>query len=255
MPKEAEKIELKAEKRAAFGRKIKKLRQVGILPANIYGKKVESQAIQVNLKEFFPIFEEAGETGVVELKVKGEAKPRPVLIHNVQLHPVTDQPLHVDFYQVDLKEKVVAEVPLEIVGEAPAVKEKLGILIQLLAEVEVEALPTELPDRLEVDISGLEKVDDAIMAADLKVPKGVELHLDAKELLAKIEPPTKEEVAAPPPPAEGEVSAEGTVEGEVPPVSPTPEEGKKPSPEETSGKESPKKPPEPKEKREGAKNG
>jgi len=101
----AEKKELTAEKRKVFGRKLKTLRREDILPANIYGKKVKSLAVQLGLKDFLPIYQLAGETGLVELKVKGEQKIRPVLIHNVQLHPVTDQPLHADFYQVDLKEK------------------------------------------------------------------------------------------------------------------------------------------------------
>ena len=91
-------------------------------------------------------------TGVVELQLKGETKVRPVLIHNVQLHPVTDQPLHADFYQVSLKEKVTTEIPVELVGESPAVKEQAGVLTQPLSEVEVEALPTELPDKFEEDI-------------------------------------------------------------------------------------------------------
>ncbi len=192
-----EELKLTAEKRKILGRKVKTLRREGILPANIYGKKVKSLAVQADLKAFLSAFKETGETGVVKLLVKGEKKVRPVLIHNVQLDPVSNQPLHADFYQVDLKTKVTTEVPIELVGESLAVKEKIGILIQPLTEVEVEALPTELPDKLELDISGLKKVDGVVTVADLKVPKEVKVLTLEKEILAKVEPLAKEEEVAP----------------------------------------------------------
>ena len=230
----AEKKELTAEKRKVFGRKLKTLRREDILPANIYGKKVKSLAVQLGLKDFLPIYQLAGETGLVELKVKGEQKIRPVLIHNVQLHPVTDQPLHADFYQVDLKEKVTTEVPLELVGESPAVEQKLGILIQPLTAVEVEALPANLPDKFNLDTSGLKEVDDAVTAGDLKAPKGVKILTAAKQVLAKIEPLTKEEEVAPPPEEEkpteeAEAEEEKPVEGKI--VEEKPKEGAKNEPE------------------------
>jgi large subunit ribosomal protein L25 len=203
---------LKAEKRKVVGRKVRKLRQEELLPANIYGKKVKSCAVQLDLKTFLPVYQAVGETGIINLSLKGETKVRPVLIHNVQLDPVTDQPLHADFYQVDLKQKVTADIPIEITGESPAVKEKGGILIQPLTEVEVEALPTELPDKLEVDITGLKEIDEAVTVADLKVPKGVKVLTAVKQILAKVEPPAKEEEEAPPP--EEEIPPEEAVEEE-----------------------------------------
>lgn len=218
-------LKLTAEKRTILGRKAKALRREGILPANIYGKKVKSLAVQTDLKSFLSAFKKTGETSVVKLKVKGEKKSRPVLIHNVQFDPVSDQPLHADFYQVDLKVKVTTEVPIELVGESPAAKEKIGILIQPLTEVEVEALPTELPDKLELDISGLKEVDDAVTVADLKVPKEVKVLTPEKEILAKIEPLAKEEVVVAPP--EEEVPEEEVPEEEVP----VEEEVKKPAEE------------------------
>ena len=190
---------LSAEKRQVAGRQVKKMRREGILPANIYGKKVKSCAVQLDLKTFLPVYQEVGETGIVNLALKGETKVRPVLIHNLQLHPVTDQPLHADFYQVDLKQKVTADIPIEVTGESLAVKEKAGILIQPLTEVEVEALPTDLPDQLEVNISNLKKVDDAVTVSDLKVPKGVKVLTGANQILAKIEPLAEEEKETLPP--------------------------------------------------------
>lgn len=203
---------LKAQKRTIVGRKVKKLRGEGVLPANVYGKKVKSQAVRLDLKDFLPVYQEAGETGLVELTLKGETKARPVLIHNVHLDPVTDQPLHADFYQVSLKEKVTTEIPVELVGESPAVKEKVGILVQQLSEIEVEALPTELPEKFTVDIGQLKKVDDAITVGDLKAPQGVEILVDKSEVLAQISPLAKEE-EAPPPPESVEGEAQGA-EGE-----------------------------------------
>jgi len=237
-----EKLKLTAEKRKVLGRKVKTLRQEGILPANIYGKKVKSLAIQTDLKSFLTAFKKTGETSVVELKVKGEKKSRPVLIHNVQFDPVSDQPLHADFYQVDLKEKVTTEVPIDLVGESPAAKEKIGILIQPLTEVEVEALPTELPDKLELDISGLKEVGNAVTVADLKVAKGVKVLTSEKEILAKIEPLAKEEVVAPP---EEEVPEEEVPEEEKPPEEEVkkPEEKARPEPVEGKPPEEAKAPP------------
>lgn len=217
-------LKLTAEKRTILGRKAKALRREGILPANIYGKKVKSLAVQTDLKSFLAAFKKTGETSVVKLQVKSEKKVRPVLIHNVQLDPVSDQPLHADFYQVDLKEKVTTEVPIELVSESPAAKEKIGILIQPLTEVEVEALPTELPDKLELDISGLKEIDDTVTVADLRVPKEVKVLTSEKEILAKVEPLAKEEEEVVLPPEE-EVPAEEVPEEEVRPARPEPGRG------------------------------
>jgi len=217
-----EKISLKVEKRKVLGKKAKKLRKEGILPANIYGKDVKSLAVQVSLKDFLPVYKKVGETGIVEVMVEGEKTSRHALIHNVQKDPVTDQPLHADFHQVSLTEKITASIPIELVGESPAVAQKLGVLIQPLSEVEVEALPTELPEQFTVDISGLKEVDQAITVGDLKAPAGVKILTSEKEILVKINPPTKEEEVTPPPaeeappasaPAE-EKPAEGKPAGE-----------------------------------------
>lgn len=233
---------LEAEKRDITGRKVKKLRRDGVLPANVFGKKVKSQAVQVNLKTFQTIYSEVGETGVVDLVLKGDKEPRPILIQNVQLHPVSDLPLHADLRQVSLKEKVTASIPVEIVGESPAVKEKIGVLIQPLTEVEVEALPTDLPENFEVEVGSLAQVDDALTVGDLKVPAGVTVLTEAEQVLVKVEPAVQEEPAEPEPaPEEGEAAAEGeTPEGETPEGEAPAEAEVKPAegkPEEDSKKE------------------
>jgi len=210
---------LKAEARKVAGRKVKNLRKEGILPGNVYGKKIKSESVQVNLKDFSKVYEEVGETGLVSLEIGKEKKP--VLIHNLQVQPVTDQPVHVDFLQVDLKEKVTAEVPVELIGESPAEKQGLGTVVLMLNEIEVEALPADLPEKFEIDKSTLTEVDQLVKVGDLKIDKTkVEVKTDAEEIVVKVEPPQKEEVVAPPAPAEGEVVAEGeeaaTAEGEKP---------------------------------------
>lgn len=196
-PKTKEKTKLKVEKRKITGRKVKTLRRQGFIPANIYGKNVKSLSVQIDSKSFLPVFKEVGESGLVELKVVGEDKPRHILIHNVQPDPITGQPLHVDFYQVSLKEKVTAMVPVGLIGESPAVKEKVGILIQPLNEIEVEALPTELPDKFEVNINGLKEIGNAVTVSDLKVDKEVKILTPSNQILAKIEALAKEEVVTP----------------------------------------------------------
>jgi len=216
------------------GRQVKKLRKDGILPANIFGKKVKSLAIQLSAKEFFPVFGKAGETGVVELAIKSETSPRPVLIHNVQKDPVSDQPLHIDFYQVDLKEKITADIPVEIIGDAPAVTQKIGVLIQPLTEVEVEALPTDLPEKLTVSVAKLEKIDDSVTVKDLKPLTGVKILTSENQVLAIIEALAKEEVVTPPAaeaaPAEGEAKlAEGEAKEAKESEAKSAEEAKKPT--------------------------
>lgn len=218
---------LKAEKREISGRKVKKLRREGILPANLYGKKVKSLALQFPLKEFQKVYDEVGESGLVDLQIDSET--RPVLIHNVQLHSVSDEPLHADLHQVSLTEKTTATIPVELLGEAPAVEQRLGILIQPIAELEVEALPADLPEHLEINISNLAQVDDAVTVADILIDKAkVEIKAESSEVVAKIAPLVKEEEVAPPAPAEGEAApTEEAVplEGEAPVKEEAPAEG------------------------------
>lgn len=158
------------------------------MPANIYGKNVPSLAVELSQKEFEGVFHQAGETGLLDLFVEGEEKARPVLIHSLQLHPVASQPLHVDFHQVDLKEKVKAMVPISFGGEPQAVKEKKGLLLTPLNEIEVEALPTDLPEHFEVDVSSLSEVDQEIKVADLKVSPEVAVLTDPDLVICKIGP-------------------------------------------------------------------
>lgn len=215
-------------KRELLGKKIKKLRKDGILPANIYGKDIKSQAVQLPLKEFEAIFKEVGKTGLLDVMVDGTA--RPALIHNVQVHPVTGLPLHIDFYQVNLKEKITTMVPVVITGEAKAVTDKVGLLMTPATEVEVEALPEDLPENIEINVEPLAAIDEQITVGDLKLPAGVTVLTDAGQVLVKVAELVSKEAeelaaqvaaeaeaaaAEAAPTEEGEEGAEPAAEGEA----------------------------------------
>lgn len=206
-------IKLNAQKRTIVGKKVKKLRHEGRIPANLYGKKITSQSLSVDKKEFESVFTKVGETGIVNLQVEEEKETHPVMIQNLQKHPVSEEILHADFRQVILTEKVTANIPVEMVGEAPAAEQKLGILIQNVSEIEVEALPLDLPEKFIVDVSKLANVGDELTVKEIKVDKTkIELKVDENLVVAKIEPLAAEEVT--PPPAEAVAEEGAAVTGE-----------------------------------------
>ncbi len=203
---------LKAQPRTLLGRKIKRLRKEGFLPANVFGKGVDSLAIQISYKEFHTAHQKAGETGIINLTIEGEKTPRPVLVSDIHSDPVTGQELHLDLRQVDLKQKITTTVPLEVIGESIAVKDLGGILVTMLDEIEVEALPTDLPDKIEVDITSLEEVGSTITAGDLKLSSNLELKTDPETALVSVQAAKEEEE---PEPEETEETSEGeSSEGE-----------------------------------------
>jgi len=175
---------LAVEKRKVLGKKVYKLRKEGLLPANLYGKNVKSLSVQVPYKEFEKVYKEAGLTGVVDVEINGEI--RPSLIHNVQQDYYKHSLLHVDFFQVNLKEKVKTMVKIVAIGEPKAVSEKLGLLMQTLSEVEIEALPTDLPDKIEVQVEALAELDAQITVGEIKAPAGVTILTDASQVVVKI---------------------------------------------------------------------
>lgn len=184
---------LQAEKRELTGRKVRRLRKEGIIPATLYGKGKTSQNVQTSEELFIPTYKEIGETGLVELMLEG--KKHAVLISNIQIHPVTGSAIHIDFREVDLTEKVKASVPVELVGESPAEKSGIGTAVLMVNEIEVEALPGDLPERFEVDATTLIEVDQVFTVSDLKYDKSkIEIQSEADLGLAKVEPPQKEEV-------------------------------------------------------------
>lgn len=208
---------LKAEERKILGKKIKTLRRDGLLPGNVYGKGLSSIALQVKLADFEKVHKEVGDTGLIELELNGNHHP--VLVKNLQMNFRSHSPLHADFYQVNMKEKVKAMVPVILSGEAKAVTDKVGLLLQTLSDVEIEALPDHLAENIEVNVEHLAAIDDQIKVGDLKAPEGVSIVTDPEQTVVKVAELVAPEPEPEPEPAEGEegAAAEGeATEGEAP---------------------------------------
>ncbi len=189
-------MDLTVELRDKFGKQVKQLRKSGVIPAELYGKAQENKHLSVSAKEFSRVFKEAGTNTVVNLQA-GKEKIA-ALIHSVVRNYVSGDVDHVDFYRVRMDEKITAKIPLEFTGEAPAVKEKSGILNKAMSEIEVEALPADLPHRLSVDLSTLDDLNKSVYVRDIKVPKGVELLVGPETVIATVTPQLEEEVVAAP---------------------------------------------------------
>ncbi len=192
-----DRLNLKADERTLLGKKVKTLRRDGKLPAHVFGKGLESEHVSVDLKEFSKVFTEAGATGLIDLKI-GSEKIRPVMIRGVQRHYLSDQPIHIDFYQVNLSQKVKVPVPIELIGEEPeSVHLGESIVLQTLNEIEVEALPTDLIEKIEVDISILKNIDDAITVGQLNYDRSkLTVEIDPEEVVVKLAPAVTAEMEA-----------------------------------------------------------
>jgi large subunit ribosomal protein L25 len=186
-------LSLKAKTREVLGGKVKKVRAEGLLPAVLYGPKTKNLPLAVDHKEFEEVYKQAGESSIIYLEIEGKKGKFPVLIHEIQKDPLTDKIIHVDFYQPDLEKKVVAWVPLVIVGESPAVKNLGGTLVKNITEIEVKALPLNLPHEIKINAEDLKTFDDEILVKDLKVPEGVEILKHPDEVIISVSPPEKEE--------------------------------------------------------------
>src|SRR5438067_1405591 len=167
-------VVLRAQRRAVVGKKVRFLRRQGLVPASLYGPGVTPSALQVPVKELDTALRQMTATTLAELEVEGEPTRR-VLVRQVQRHPVSEHTLHVDFFAMPMDVTIRADVPVQFVGEAPAVFELGGTLVRSVETVQVEALPMDLPERFEVDLSGLREVHHAIHASDLELPPGVTL--------------------------------------------------------------------------------
>jgi large subunit ribosomal protein L25 len=207
-------IELSVKPRRVLGKKVAALRRQGVTPANVYGRNLESKAVEVETVVLTHLLRSAGRNVIIDLHIEGERSPRPVMLRAVQRQPATSRLLHVDFYQVSLTQKMRAEVPLVLVGEAPAVAEFGGILLQSLDNIAVEALPGDIPPHVEVDVTGLTQLDDAVHVRELPIdPTKVYVMTDAELVVAKVAAPRlaaaeeEEAVAA-------EAAAEGAAEAE-----------------------------------------
>ncbi len=189
-----ERIELRAEGRAVHGKKVKGLRAANLIPAVVYGPDTASQSIRIEERALFKVLQEASTTALIDLLIDDDSEPRVVLAREIQRDSLSGRAMHVDFYELRLTEKVRTMPRLEFVGEAPAVKSGMGVLIQAMTTVEVECLPTELISFIEVDLSVLETLEDNILVGDLPVPDTVAIMADPGDVVASVVPVRMAEV-------------------------------------------------------------
>ncbi len=177
--------------REKFGKAVKTLRNEGLVPAELYGHGSENLHLSVPIKDFTKIFKEAGTSTVVTLTI--DKTKTPALIHKIQYDFLSGAVAHIDFYQVRMDEVIVAKVPVEFVGESKAEKEFQAMITKSLDELEVEALPGDLPHSFTVDISALDELNKSIYVKDIALPKGVKMLVDLEMVIATATPPRVEE--------------------------------------------------------------
>ena len=181
-------ISLGVHKRQVLGKKTKALRRSGVTPAHVFGHGVKSQPLQAATSDVEMVLARAGTSRLIDLTIEGEKRPRSVLVREVQREPGTDRLVHVDFYQVRSKEKMSVEVPVHLVGDAPALVSSANTLDVELPMLHVECLPSHLPSAIVIDVSKLADTHDVIRVADVKLPDGV-VALNSPELVVvKVEP-------------------------------------------------------------------
>ena len=163
--KNTTRVELIVEPRKLFGKKVKKLRSVGYLPATVYGPDFESKSIQIKIKDFLNVYKKVHETGIVFIKYG--SLEIPTLIKNLQRDPIEDLILHTDFRKIDLGEKMITQVPIKVIERSEAVEQKGGVLLTHVANLSIEALPQDIPSAIEIDISKLKEIGQEIKIADL----------------------------------------------------------------------------------------
>jgi len=192
-------VQLEVDNRVVTGKKVKALRRQGIVPAHLYGRGTESLALQASTAAITSILRTAGRNAIIDLQINGEGESRPVMLRGVQRNPVTDELVHIDFFQISLTERLSADVPLVLVGEAPGVTIHGGVLLQSLDHLSLEALPTDIPTHIDVDVSVLDVLDAALFVRDLVVPSNVEVLAAPDQVVVKVAPPrlvSEEELSA-----------------------------------------------------------
>ncbi len=191
-------MQLTAQLRDKFGKHTKALRREGFIPAELYGHEIGNLHLAVPAKEFKRVFREAGESTVLTLEIPTEkgSEKRPVMIYDIARDSLRGEFLNIDFYQVRMDEKIQVKVPLHFTGAAPAVKEKGGIVLKSLHEVEVEALPGKLPHAFEVPLERLTDIGKTLFVRDLAAPEGVRILLSPETAIATVteKPKAEEEV-------------------------------------------------------------
>ena len=209
-------IELEATNREILGKKVRFLRRQGVTPVHVFGHGIESMTLQCDTAKLQRVLAEAGKTRLINLKLDNEKRPRTVVVREVQLEPRTGESLHVDFYQVRMAERVKVEIPIVLVGEAPALKSKESMLTQDLNTLSVECLPANIPASVEVDLTSLIELDQVVRVEDIELDKAVAVLNDPELLVVrislrhveKVEEPVVAEAEAVEAPEEGPLAEE-----------------------------------------------
>jgi large subunit ribosomal protein L25 len=209
--------DLKVAPRTVLGKKVAQLRRDGKTPANIYGHKVDSRAVQADTVDLLHMMKAGSRNQIISLTVDGEGKPRNVMIRDVARDPVTHNVLHVDFIEVSMTERMKAQVRVVLTGDSDAVATYQGILLQMIESIEVEALPTDIPAQFGCDVSVLTQLEQSVHVRDLHIDESkITVMTDPEVVVARVAAPrlaTEEEVVAP---AEGEAAEGETPVGETP---------------------------------------
>ena len=182
-------ISLEATPRDVLGKKVSNLRRAGMTPVHLYGKGIDSRALQADSATLTKIVGQVGTNIPLYLKVSDASEQDLVFVREVQRHAITNQILHVDFYRVEATQRVRGEIPVVLSGEAPAVRIHRGVLMQALFTLVVEALPMDMPERIDVDISHIEDLDQDVRVSDIAVDQAITVLTDAEELVVRINAP------------------------------------------------------------------
>jgi len=194
---EKRRVELAAKERSVFGSKVKRLRREGWVPGVMYGRGFDAVSLEFDKYELRDVLSQVGGSQLVNINVEGADGPEFALLREVQRDVITNDLLHVDFYRVMMSETITTEIPLLIVGESPVAEQKEGILLHGIAEIEVECLPGDLVDALEVDLSELTEIGQTILVEDLAVPPGIVVLTDHDEVIVRLVPLEEVELERP----------------------------------------------------------
>lgn len=192
----AERVVIKAAPRTVLGKKVATLRRNGRLPANVYGRGIPSQAVDIDAREFSRTIKSAGLRAMIQLSVDGETAPRYVILRGIERKGGTGDPIHIDFFQVDPEQPIQANVPVRLTGESPAVRDLAGVLLTSIDVVAVRCKPLDIPDSLSVDIGALKSFDVSLTVGDIEVPDHVEILTDPAVVVATVNAPRIRSAAA-----------------------------------------------------------
>jgi large subunit ribosomal protein L25 len=193
MNQQSDQVTLTAERRTALGKRVKQLRHEGWVPGVMYGHGFDSMALQFEERGLTRMLSHVSGSQLVSIEVAGQDKPETALVRDVQRDPIRGDVLHVDFYRVDMAERLTAEIPLVVVGESPVTERHEGILLLGVSAIEVECLPGDLVDEIAVDLSDLVEVGQGVHVRDLAIPAGIDVLTDVDEMVARVVPLAEEE--------------------------------------------------------------